>query len=69
MQGGTERTTHSQQVRFGPSWNFTEELQATLRYGRRVCAIFIKVAMKDFMSKLMYRSAFERRTCFAPLTE
>ncbi len=70
MQGDTERMTYSQQLRFESSRNFTEELQATFtRYGHMVCALFIKEAMKDFMSNLMYASAFERRTCFAPLTE
>ena len=64
MQGDIERTTYSTFTKTaGKIWAESGirgfYRGATFRYGRMVCAVFIMDAMKDFMSKLMYPSAFE----------
>ena len=64
MQGDIERTTYSTFSKTaGKIWAESGVRGfyrgATFRYGRMVCAVFIMDAMKDFMSKLMYPSAFE----------
>jgi len=64
MQGDIERATYgtmSQTVSkvWGESGIPGFYRGATFRYGRMVCAVFIMDFMKDFMSQLLYPSAFK----------
>jgi Mitochondrial carrier protein len=64
MQGDIERATYSTFTKTASKIYSDSGFRgfyrgATFRYGRMVCAVFIMDAMKDFMSKLMFPSAFE----------